>query len=106
MNIEIVKRNKNPLLHREEVVLSVTSEKTPSRKELMEKASNKLGVDADKFSIEHIEQQFGTKTTKVTVRVYDSAERLVKTELPQIVGRNRGEKRKPKKKEKAPKKEK
>ena len=67
----------------------------------------KKAADAkpEAVSIPKIAQQFGSKNMTITVRVYDSKEALERMELPQIVFRNRGEKRKAKKKEK-PKKNK
>ncbi|MBS3062127.1 MAG: hypothetical protein J4215_06095 [Candidatus Diapherotrites archaeon] len=99
MKSNIVQKTHNPLLHRDELVLSVPSEKTLSRKELREKIAVQLNADIEKVSIQKILQPFGAKEMQVHVRVYDSKETLEKTELPQIVFRNRGEKRKPKKKE-------
>jgi ribosomal protein S24E len=100
MKAQTVSKTRNPLLKRDELALTVDADKTMSRKDLLEKLAAQLGVSADTLSLPAIHQQFGSKTMKVTARVYDSKEALQKTELPQIVFRNRGEKRKPVKKEK------
>ncbi len=99
MKANVLQKQKNPLLHREEVVLEVEADKTLSRKELREKIALQLNAELENVSVEKIQQPFGSKKMKVFVRVYDSKEALEKIELPQIVFRNRGEKRKPKKKE-------
>ena len=99
MKTHVLQKHRNPLLFREEFVIEVEVEKTASRKELREKIALQLNTDTEKLSIEKIVQPFGSKHLKVVCRVYDSLELLEKTELPQIVFRNRGEKRKPAKKE-------
>jgi len=99
MKAEIVSRTKNPLLKREELRVKVEAEKTLGRRELLESLSAQLNVKPEYLSIPKIRQEFGSNAMMVEVRLYESPEALQQTELPQIVFRNRGEKRKPQKKE-------
>lgn len=94
-----MQKHRNELLKRDEISLEFGGEKTPSRKELLEKISSQLGIEPSRVSIQKIDQKFGSKQNTVLVHAYDSKEGLERTELPQILFRNRGEKRKPAKKE-------
>lgn len=106
MKIQLLQSKKNKLLHREEMKLEVTESKTtPSRKELMERIAETAGTKPLLVVIQKIEQPFGTHTNKVFARAYESREMLEKTELKHLVGRDKGEKKKPtKKKKKEPEK--
>ncbi len=102
VKVEITNRQKNNLLNREEIEFAVEeASTTPSRKELREKISAILNAKTELVIIEKISNRFGSKEVKGTARVYQNEATLKKTELPQIVGRNIGQKRKGKKAEKA-----
>lgn len=102
MKVEITNREKNPLLNREEIEFSITeSAATPSRKELRERISALTNVKIELVVVEKISKEFGSKDASGTANIYADEKILKKTELPQIVGRNIGQKRKGKKAEKA-----
>jgi small subunit ribosomal protein S24e len=101
MKIHLLQNKKNKLLRREELELEVTESKsTPSRKELLERIAETAGSKPELIVIQRIEQQFGTHTNRVSARAYENREALEKTELKHLVGRDKGEKKKPSKKKK------
>lgn len=104
MKVEITNRQKDILLNREELEFKVDdSATTPSRKDLREKVAALLNAKTELVIIEKIIKKFGSKEVRGTARVYPNEAVLKKTELPQIVGRNTGQKDKGKKAGKAKK---
>jgi len=102
MKVEITNRQKNALLNREEMEFSVDdSALTPSRKELKEKIAALVNAKTELVIIGTIEKEFGSKAVKGVARIYSDEKTLKKTELPQIIGRNIGQKDKGKKAGKA-----
>ena len=102
MKVEITNRQKNTLLNREEMEFSVDdSAVTPSRKELKEKIEALVNAKTELVIIGTIEKEFGSKAVKGVARIYSDEKTLKKTELPQIIGRNIGQKEKGKKAGKA-----
>ena len=102
MKVEITNRQKNTLLNREEMEFSVDdSAVTPSRKELKEKIAALVNAKTELVIIGTIEKEFGSKAVKGVARIYSDEKTLKKTELPQIIGRNIGQKEKGKKAGKA-----
>ncbi len=82
MKLEVLQERKNALLgNRREVEFAVVADNaTPSRKELLDAASKKLGVPADCVSIQKISQGFGSKKSKMLVHAYPSPDALAKAE--------------------------
>ena len=82
MKIEIRGRRTNKLLARDEIEVSVKDlEKTPSRLELKKEIAHKLNAPEDCIAIGSISQHFGFKGAECTAHVYESKEKLQKTEL-------------------------
>ena len=106
MKLSIIKDTPNKHLHRHELELHASDSKTtPSRKELVERIAQEANSKPELVAIQKIEQQFGTQTNRVWARIYENRADLEKTELKYVVGRDKGEKKKPgKKKKEAPKK--
>ena len=102
MKVEITNRQKNALLNREEIEFGVDdSAVTPSRKELKEKIAALVNAKTELVIIGTIKKEFGSKAVKGVARIYSDEKTLKKTELPQIIGRNTGQKDKGKKAGKA-----
>ncbi len=81
MKLDVLHEKKNALLGRKEVEFAVVADKaTPSRKELIDAASKKLSVGAGCVSIQKISQGYGSKTSKMLVHAYPSADALAKAE--------------------------
>ena len=106
MEIEIVSREKNPLLKREEAVFKVGGvDTTPSRKELRAKLAALLNAKEEAVVVRNLTQRFGSDEVSGKAVVYQSAEDMKKTELKYLVNRNLGVKEvKGGKKEEAPEK--
>lgn len=103
MKVTIIKTTPNPFLHRQELELQASeSSTTPSRKELLEHIAQASNSKPELVTIQKIEQHFGTHTNRIWARVYENRANLEKTELKHLVGRDKGEKKKPGKKKKEP----
>ncbi|HIH16230.1 MAG TPA: 30S ribosomal protein S24e [Candidatus Diapherotrites archaeon] len=106
MEVEIVSREKNPLLQREEVVFRVEGvETTPSKKELRARLAALLNAKEDAVVVRAVRQRFGSKEVGGEAIAYQDAEQMKRTELKYIVNRNLGIKEAKEKKEEAPKAE-
>ncbi len=73
MNITIENENVNRLLHRTELVCSIeTDGTTPSRKELIRQIAAKKGVSESLVVVDKIKQEYGKKSSRAYVKVYES----------------------------------
>ena len=88
MQLEITNQEKQPLLHRTVVTCNVKSEKTPTRMEVKELLSAKLGSDKELLYLQEIKTNFGSNDFTVTARLYDSKEFAEKVEAKYIKERN------------------
>ncbi|MCX8158528.1 MAG: 30S ribosomal protein S24e [Candidatus Diapherotrites archaeon] len=89
MELEILERNKNPLLQREEIIFKTFSEKTPSRKEIKSKLAALLDKEENLIIIDKIENKFGSKEIEGFAKVYNSKEYL-KVETKKNLRKNLG----------------
>lgn len=76
MEIKIISQNKNNILGREEYIMSVSSDKNPSKKELIEF----LKSDESLTAIKKIVGSFGKGEFDVEIFVYSSKEEMDKSE--------------------------
>lgn len=91
MKIEIKGKRTNRLLARDEVEVSVKDiEKTPSRLELKKEIARKLNAPEDCIAIGSIRQHFGFKGAECAAHVYESREKLQKTELQHRIDKSSG----------------
>jgi ribosomal protein S24E len=82
MKLEIIKQEKNPFLQREEIIMNITSESSPSESEVI----SKLGKDEALTVVKKINTNFGRQTFLTEVVVYDNLEAREKIEtIPQKV---------------------
>jgi len=98
MKAEIKEQKKNPLLKREEVVLSInhSGDATPSREQILESSSKTLKKDKKVIVVDSIFTEVGRCITNAKILVYSKAE-----DIPEYK-KKRMEKGKKKKKEEAP----
>jgi ribosomal protein S24E len=75
MNIEL-KKQRNDLLKRTNVLANIISVKTPSRTEILAKIAAMLGVEERLVIIDNIEQNYGKHSCVAYVKVYDDIETL------------------------------
>lgn len=95
MKMEIISRNKNPLLFREDVTFLIKESKTtPSKKELRQKIAASLNKKEGAIFIKKIEHHFGSSEIRGLARAYDSAEKATEIEYEYIINRNLGIKKK------------
>ncbi|RLG21934.1 30S ribosomal protein S24e [Candidatus Micrarchaeota archaeon] len=95
MDIEVIEERKNPLLERKELeILAKAFSSTPSRKELIDLISAKLGIGKDLVVIRKIEQGFGMQKARVVARVYDNPDALRRYEAEHIIKRGQKEEKK------------
>jgi ribosomal protein S24E len=76
MEIKTISKNKNNSLKREEFVLSITADKNPSKKDVIEF----LKSDAELTNVRQIRGSFGKNTFDIDVVVYDSKEEMAKSQ--------------------------
>jgi ribosomal protein S24E len=72
--MEIIKDFKNSLMKRQEFIVMIESEITPSKTEVIKLISEKTKKPAENVVVERIKGQFGLKKFKVEVLVYDDIE--------------------------------
>lgn len=90
MKIEIVEKQRNELLKRNEVEFHVDHEKsgTPSRMEVKQKLASVLGVDEAKVFVTKLVTKTGSMTSVGRANVYDSADQAKIIEQKHIILRN------------------
>lgn len=89
MKVNIVSKQKNRLLHREEIEFEINKAKTtPSRKELREQIAAMCNADSELVIIDDIKHAFGTDYVSGKSRIYESKEDLSKIELAYKVKRH------------------
>ncbi len=85
MHVEFIKREKNPLLRREEILFEIKDIKaTPSRKEILEKLSALLAKDKELIVVKNIKNVFGTGKAEGLAYLYDSKE-ILKNLEPEFI---------------------
>ncbi|MFZ5955358.1 MAG: hypothetical protein ACOYT4_02950 [Nanoarchaeota archaeon] len=91
MEFKILKKEKNPLLYREELTIEVISSSTPNKEEII----NKLEKSNEVAVIKSINGTFGTSRFNIDAIVYDSAEHKNNIEIiPKKVRKKMEEERK------------
>ena len=99
MKVNIVSKQKNPLLHREEIEFEINKAKTtPSRKELREQIAAMCNADSELVIVDDIKHSFGTDYVSGKSRIYESKEDLSKIELTYKVKRHSEKKKEAKEK--------
>jgi len=82
MKSKIIKQEKNPFLEREDLILEIESEATPS----FDEVKTEIGKDANLIVVKKINTNFGRQVFLVEAVVYDSIEAKEKIEtIPQKV---------------------
>ena len=110
MKVEITSKKTNPLLSREEIEFTVKEiTVTPKTEDLRVKVAAATEGNSDTTVITKIKQKFGRKEFIGKAREYKEKEKMDRTELKYVLGRNfkkEGEKQKKEKQEKRAVKEK
>jgi ribosomal protein S24E len=68
--MNLIKEFDNKLLHRKEVVISLNSEKTPSKVDVSKELAKNFKSSEENIIVEKIESKFGKKEFTVYAKVY------------------------------------
>jgi small subunit ribosomal protein S24e len=90
MNINLNKK-RNELLHRTNIIATITNMTTPTRKEILKKVAAILGCDEKLVVIDKINQNYGEHKSLAYIKVYDKYKYLKDIELDYKIKRT-GEK--------------
>jgi small subunit ribosomal protein S24e len=98
MDVEIVERKANPLLHRNELRFTVThpTAPTPKREEVREALAKLAQVSKDRLVIEWMHAKFGTAESEGEAAAYDSKEALESVVREHVLVRNKFKEKAPK----------
>jgi len=94
MEVKIISKSKNVLLHRNEVVAEVNEKTIPSKTQLRDKLSALLNAPIETIIIEKVESKFGSPQAKIYARQYDTVEHLKSIESEYVKTRNFGKEKK------------
>ncbi|MBI5229324.1 30S ribosomal protein S24e [Candidatus Micrarchaeota archaeon] len=78
--METVEQKENPLQGRKELILVMESEKTPSRKELVDELCKKFGVSQEQVILNKVDHPFGSRRITVRAKIYSSLEQAKRFE--------------------------
>lgn len=81
METKIIEQKKNPLFKREEIVVEVVSDVSPSNADVAKLVAEKLSSSEDKVKIKGIYGNFGTHIFTVYANVYETVSDKEKTEI-------------------------
>ena len=91
MELKILEKKDNPLLHRVEVKFEVShpKSKTPSRDEVRNLLTANLNADKNRVILDNMHTPFGSTTTTGFAKIYDDVENAKKIEPDYILIRNK-----------------
>ena len=81
MQIKNKKETKNPLFNRNEILLEVESESTPSHTEVKELISKEFSTPEDSMKVKAIKGSFGSKIFNIEANLYHSKQEMDKIEF-------------------------
>ncbi|MCK4589975.1 MAG: hypothetical protein KAT77_06025 [Nanoarchaeota archaeon] len=113
MDLKILEKKDNPLLHRLEIEAELTADgPTPSNKDVAKEISKQTKADEKLIVIKHIYSRFGTNQADVLAYVYNNEDSMKEIEIIPEKKEEKPKEKKPaeapaaeEKKEEAPKKE-
>jgi len=79
-NLKIISENKNDLFKRNEVVLEITSQISPSKVEVDELLSKKYSTVPEKIRIKKIAGKFGSHVFTISAHIYPTKEDMFAVE--------------------------
>ena len=94
MKVEIIEEKENPLLHRKELTLKITEfDKTPTREEVRNQITAKLGAKEKTLLLDEIKQEYGKQEAKAFVKIYEDEKKLQEYESKHKIKRNKLDKK-------------
>ena len=103
MELEIIERNSNPLLSRQEVhvVIKHDSDSTPKRNQVISSLSKELKAKKDLIIIDYLKNQYGKSETKGYAKIYDTKDSMKLIETKPSLARHKDIDDEPKQEKKA-----
>jgi small subunit ribosomal protein S24e len=90
MDIEIIREEENPMLHRTDVRFEMThEEETPARLGVRDSLAAKLNKDSEEVVIHELDTKFGMRTTVGYAKVYETPEHARDVEQDYMLDRNK-----------------
>ena len=90
MEIDILEKDENPMLHRTDVEFELThDDATPSRLSVRDSLAAMLNKDAAEVVIRTLDTKFGMRKTIGTARVYETPEHTSEIEHDNVLERNK-----------------
>ncbi len=91
MEIKILEKRENPLLHRIEVKFEISHPKgkTPSRDEVRNLIAANMSADVSRVILDRVVTPFGSMVSEGTAKIYDSVEDAKKVEPEYVLIRNK-----------------
>jgi small subunit ribosomal protein S24e len=90
MDIEIIKEQDNPMLHRTDVRFEVSHEEaTPSRLSVRDSLAAMLNKEAEEVVVHELDTKFGMRKTVGYAKVYESPEYAKDVEQEHMLERNK-----------------
>ena len=81
MELKIIERKRNPLLHREEIRFSLEGAKeSPSRKDVRARIAAQVGAEESLVFVDRMRPSFGSPRVEGSAKRYDTQEDLARTE--------------------------
>tara|TARA_B100001250_G_scaffold263232_1_gene226828 strand:- start:2049 stop:2429 length:381 start_codon:yes stop_codon:yes gene_type:complete len=102
MELEIIERNSNPLLNRQEVhvVIKHDNDATPKRNQVIKSLSKELKAKKDLIIIDYLKNKYGKNETKGYAKVYDNKDSMKLIETKPSLARHKDIDEKPKEEKK------
>ncbi|MCD6275701.1 MAG: 30S ribosomal protein S24e [Thermoplasmata archaeon] len=91
MELKIIEKRENPLLHRLEVQFEVVhiKDKTPTREDVRNLLAANLNAEKNRVVLERMHTSFGAPVTRGFAKIYESVEHALKTEPEYVLLRNK-----------------
>lgn len=79
--MKAIQENKNKLLHRDEVIIEMHSEATPSKEQALKTVSEHFKISPENIVISKVGSRFGSKSVKIRAKIYENHEAKKKYEI-------------------------
>jgi len=91
MELKIIEKRENPLLHRLEVQFEVVhiKDKTPTREDVRNLLAANLNAEKNRVVLERMHTSFGAPVTRGFAKIYECVEHALKTEPEYVLLRNK-----------------
>lgn len=89
MDVVIINSKENDVLGRKEIIANISFDKsTPTRKEIKELISVKIGANPDNIVLRKVKSNFGVRSIEATFHIYPTKEAVLATEPKYILIRD------------------